>query len=80
MFRGIDNDLRPLFGLGRDADDIRPLRVDHLPVVGVETFGRNAEASARLFQHVGAQVGAGDELGAVAGLVSGGVGVGLSEA
>ncbi len=71
---------RAVMRLGRDAEDLRLLGPDQLLVVGVAVLRRDAVPLAELVEHIAAHVGAGHQVGAGAGLVPGGVGVGQDSA
>ena len=73
---GIDGNLGAALRLRGDADDVRSLDVDHLPVVQVLPVRGNAVLLADLRHHLGPQIGARHQFRALASAVGGSMRIG----
>ena len=67
---GVYDYLGAVLGLGGHAHDVGLLLGEHILIVEVLALLRDAVARAEALHHVGPEVGAGDEVGAVRGLVA----------
>ena len=75
VFDREQRDLDSLVRLRSDGEDVRLFGRDHFAKVGVLPFFRHPVPLTELFEHIGAHIGAGHQLGPGAGFIAGRVGI-----